>query len=291
MTEASGAEANLREYSDVEYVFEPRDHSIPRFRDYMQTVWDRRAFMVASAEADLRGGTSGTVLGEFWRVLDPLFQALIYWFLFNAIRGKGGNSGYFLMVVGGVFLFNYTMTSLNEGGRAIQRSKGLVLNSTFPLATLPMSVVYRATLDLGPTLAVYAVLHLLFGGAIGVGLTMLPFLLVLQLLINVGLALIFATLTVYIPDMGKLLNYILRVLMFVTPVIYPASQLAAAPASLRAVLVLNPLYSLFVSYQTIILGGVPAAGQVVQSIFWAVILPVIGYRLFVSRERGFALRL
>ena len=249
------------EYSDVEYVFEPHDSSMPPARQYLERVWDRRAFMVANARAELKGRNSGTILGEAWRVLDPLFQALIYWFLFTAIRGSSG-SKQFLMVVSGVFLFNLSMTAMGQGGRSIQRSRGLVLNSTFPLATLPLSVIYRAVLELIPTMGVYAVLHLLFRGPVGSSIFMLPLLFILQLAISIGMMFFFATLTVYIRDMSNLLEYIMRILMFLTPVIYPASQLDKLPKLLHAILYLNPLFTLFSAYQACLTGGTPKASMI-----------------------------
>ncbi len=280
----------MRAYSDVEYVFEPHDNSLPNARTYLHGVWDRRAFIKANARAELKSPHSGTVLGQAWHVIDPLFQAMIYWFLFTAIRGKG-DSSFFLIVVAGVFFFTFTMTMLSDGGRSIQRSKGLVLNSTFPLATLPASVLYRALLQFLPTLGVYAVLHLSFGGAIGPGLFMLPLLFILQILISSGLALLFSTLTVYVADMSNLLNYVLRVLLFITPVIYPVAQLEKAPAVLQMALHLNPFFALFSAYQYVFTGLVPTSAQLLQILFWAALWPIVGFRFFVSRERGFAMRL
>lgn len=290
MTSSVRGDLELRQYSDVEYVFVPHDNSLPPLREYIKAVWERRAFMRESAHADVASANAGTLLGGTWRLLDPLFQALIYWFLFTAIRGRGG-SDYLLMVVSSVFLFTFTMNVWNEGGRSIQRSKGLVLNSTFPLATLPISTVYRAFLNLVPTLGIYFVIHLGLGGPVASSLLMLPFLLTLQVGISLGLALIFATLTVYIPDMSQLLNYITRVMLFVTPVIYPASQLDQLPGILHTILHLNPLFTLFSAYQQMFAGHVPDFNLVVQAMFWAVVLPLFGFRLFVSRERGFALRI
>lgn len=280
----------MREYSDIEYVFAPHDNSLPATLDYIREVWNRKSFMAASAKASVHSGHSGTALGSIWLVLDPIFQALIYWFLFSAIRGRS-NSDYFLMVVSGVFLFNFSSVILSEGGRSIQRSKGLVLNSSFPLATLPLSVVYKAISNLVPTMAIYAVFHVVFGGAVGSGLFLLPLMFVLQLLISTGLALTFATLTVYVRDFSNLLTYIMRVLMFITPVIYPASQLAQLHGSIQILLHLNPLYTLFAGYQAVFAGDLPSPTGLLQACFWAVVLPIVGFRLFVSRERGFALRI
>ena len=51
MTDTAGMTESPREYSDVEYVFGPHDHSLPDLRHYVRDVWDRRAFMVANARA------------------------------------------------------------------------------------------------------------------------------------------------------------------------------------------------------------------------------------------------
>ena len=232
---ADGDSAPLYAYSDVEYVFKPHDNSLPEAREYIQSVWDRRDFIREMASANVKQRGAGTVLGKAWGVIDPLFQAMIYWFLFNIIRGRGGETEWLLIVISGVFFWNLSSSGLNGGGRAIQRSKGLVLNSTFPLALLPISNLYKAFLDFLPTFGVYMLIHLVMGGPIGVGLTMLPFLFVLQMSMTVGLSLIFATLTVYIKDMTNLLDYVMRILFFMTPIIYPVAQLnEAAPAPRNA---------------------------------------------------------
>ena len=77
-----------REYSDVEYVFEPHSATMPNLREYVAGLWERRTFMVALAQADLRGSRAKTRLGAVWTVLDPLFMAAIYFFLYW-IMNKG----------------------------------------------------------------------------------------------------------------------------------------------------------------------------------------------------------
>ena len=156
---------------------------------------------------------------------------------------------------------------------------------------MPISVLYRGFLQFLPTIAVYGVFHLVFGGAIGPGLLMLPFLFILQIFISFGVSLVFATLTVYVADMSNLLNYVMRVLLFITPVIYPVEQLYKAPAVVRAVLYMNPFFALFSAYQYVFSGLVPTSSQIIQILFWAVVWPIIGFRFFVSHERGFAMRL
>lgn len=293
MTDAQPQEApdepELRPYSDVEYVFKPHSASMPPVREYLQDAWDRRHFVIAMAKADLRGPRSRTGLGELWAIADPLFQAGIYWFLLTTIRSNGADQTERLTIlVSGIFLFTFSSTVLGGGGRSIIRNKGLMLNSTFPRILLPATEVYKGLLDLGPYLAVYAVIHLLLGGAVGPGLFVMPLLLVLQVMISTGLALVFATLTVFVRDMSNLLDYIMRVLFFTTPILYKVDQLPPVAITL---LKINPFFALFACYQAVVTGGVPGFALLAQVIFWAVLTCVFGFRLFVSNERAFALRL
>jgi teichoic acid transport system permease protein len=286
---ASGG-GELRPYSGTELVFEPHARDLPPLRPYLQKAWDRRHFVVALAKADLRGARSRTVLGELWAIADPLFQAFIYWFVISTIRaGSSPDANERLItLISGIFLFTFSTTVVGGGGRAIIRNRSLVLNTIFPRILLPVTELYKGLLDLGPYLAVYAILHLLLGGPIGPGLMMLPLLIVLQVCISLGLALIFATLTVYISDMSNALDYVMRVLFFTTPILYTVSDL---PALAQGLLQINPFFALFASYQDIFLGGVPSFGYIFQATVWACLLLYIGGRTFISNERGFALRL
>jgi teichoic acid transport system permease protein len=281
----------LREYSDVEYVFEPHSTTRPPARQYVRDLWERRQFMRALARARLRGERGNTFMGELWGVLDPLFQAAIYLFIVTVIR-RGGRGGLDMMttatlIIAGVFFFNYSRAALNEAGRSILNSKALMLNSTFPRALLPLAEIYKALIAFVPSIALYAVIHIVTQRPVGQGIFLLPLLFLIQTTLGIGLALLVATAAVYVRDTVNLLNYVMRVLIFLTPVIYPYTAL---PPALRTILSVNPLFPLFAAYQTIVLGGVPSLGQVLLSAFYAVLYLVVGYRVFVSHERAFALR-
>lgn len=281
----------LRSYSDVEYVFEATTDNRPSFGAYVRDAWQRRHFVVASAKAELRGARSRTVLGEIWAVVDPLFMAAIYWFLIHTIR-RGSTDDpteRLVILISGIFLFSFTSTMVSSGGRSIVRNKGLLLNSTFPRILMPATEIYKGILDLGPYMAVYAVIHVLIGGPITIWLLAVPLLIAVQVLIGSGLALFFSTLTVYFRDMSNVLDYVMRVLFFATPILYPVGML---PGNAHGILsVVNPFFSLFACFQSAFLGRTPELTDVMVALTWAVVTCVVGYRVFVSRERGFALRL
>ena len=87
--------------------------------------------------------------------------------------------------------------------------------------------MYKGILTTAPALAIYAVLHVLLRAPVSQAILMLPLLFLFQTAMNLGFALLFSTLTVYFKDMSNLMTYILRILTFATPVVYPVATLPA----------------------------------------------------------------
>ncbi len=92
----------------------------------------------------------------------------------------------------------------------------------------------------------------------------------------------------FVPDVGALLPYIVRIWMYVTPVMYAASEI---PAGVRPVLSLNPLFPFFAMIESIIQGRAPSASDVTASAMWAFGALLVGTIVFLLRERDYAVRL
>jgi teichoic acid transport system permease protein len=277
-----------RVHADVVQVFEPNALAMPPLRPYVAELLQRRAFLVELAGAEVRGQRTSTFLGELWSLIDPVFQAAIYWFLFSVIRGGARTTEDMVAIIGSVFLFNYVRISINDGGRSILRHKGLVLNAIFPRALLPVAEVYRGFRATVPAMCIYVVLHLAIGAPITQAILLLPLLFAILTVINLGLALLFSTATAYSADFSNLLNYLTRLLTFATPVVYPVSLLTP---SMKALLSWNPLFALFSAFQAIITGEMPSFSLIFQSILWAIVLFASGLWVFLRHERSFGLHL
>jgi len=93
---------------------------------------------------------------------------------------------------------------------------------------------------------------------------------------------------VFVPDIGALLPYVVRIWMYVTPVMYAVSEI---PAGVRPLLKLNPLFPFFAMLESIVQGHQPSMGDVVASGLWAVGALLVGTIVFLLRERDYAVRL
>jgi teichoic acid transport system permease protein len=280
--------ATVGDYSDIEYVFQPHSATLPDIRQYLRALWERRQFMQELARADLRTERSGKVLGNLWSVLNPLFQAGIYYFLYTVLRSGGSRHDFLPILIANFFFFGLSMAAFGEAGQSIKRSKGLMLSSTFPRALLPITSIYKSLRQFVASACVLAVIFPSIGGTLGPGLFALPLVFTLQVVMNVGIALVVSTYVVLVPDGTNLVQWLTRVLFFATPVIYPVVLL---PPAAKAILQFQPLYPLFASYQAIFDGSTPSPGMVALTALWAGGLLVVGARTFLRHEREFALHL
>ena len=274
--------------SGIVEVYEAHTAYIPHIPTYLRSLWSRREFLSELAHSQLRSTRSSTALGGIWGLLDPLFQAAIYFFVFTAIRGSGGRPEHFLFVlITTMLLFQISTSALTDGGGSIRQGASLLLNSSFPRALLPLASVYKSILRFQPALLIIVLAHIVLAAPTTWYLLWTPLLFAIQVVMATGFAFGMATITVYLRDAKNLTSYISRVLFFTTPIIVPLSLLERY----EEWLIYQPLYALFANYNRV-LGGAALDGRLLAiSVGWMLVCFVSGSWAFIRREREFASRL
>src|SRR6476659_1319312 len=170
------------------------------------------------------------------------------------------------------------MQAMSEGGASIRRAKGLMLNSSFPRAMLPLTTIYKSLRDFVPSACVLLVMFPIVGGQFGPGFFLLPIVFAMQIVMDVGISLVVATYVTLVPDGQNVMSFVARILFFVTPVIYP---IALLPPGVKPFIAWQPLFPLFACYQAIFSGNTPNALILLETLVWAIALVVIGGRVFM----------
>jgi lipopolysaccharide transport system permease protein len=217
------------------------------------------------AKRDILGRYKGSVLGLGWSLLYPLLLLTTYTFVFRLIfkarwPGAEDQPGTFaLNIFAGLLLFNLFAEVVGRAPRLVLEQPNLVKRVVFPLEVLPWvglaGAAFHAALSMGVLLAgVLLVLGALPLSALAtplIMLTMLPMLLCLGWLL--------AGFGVFLRDIGQMVAPVLNVMLFLTPVLYPASAL---PPRIQNWLVLNPLTLPIESLRSaLLLGQWPAWGS------------------------------
>jgi teichoic acid transport system permease protein len=231
-----------------------------------------------------------TAFGAVWLVLNPLLLAGVYFVLVDIIR-KGPSRGeeFLAHLIAGIFIYYMVSGAVRAGARTVTRGGRLVLNTAFPRLLLPLSSVIDHFLRFVPTLGIYAVIHVASGLPISANQLFVVPLLVLFVLVATGMATIVATAQVYFRDLAQFLPYLLRVWLYLSPVLWYADEL---PDKYEPFLWLNPIGALLKAWsEVLVFGNAPDPAAVAVGAAWGIGLVLVGGLFFMSRERDFAVRL
>ena len=231
-----------------------------------------------------------TTFGALWLVLNPLLLAGVYFILVDIIRkGPSRGTDFLAHLVGGIFVYYMVSGSVRSGARTVVKGGKLVLNTAFPRLLLPISSVIDNFLRFLPTLLVYAVIHTIAGLPVTFATLWVIPIIALFVMVAAGLSMVVATTQVYFRDLAQFLPYLLRVWLYLSPVLWYAREL---PHKYEIFLWLNPIGALLKAWNQVLMGGVaPEPLAMAVGCAWAFGLVVVGSLFFMSRERDFAVRL
>jgi len=218
-----------------------------------------RYLLLQFIRRDIRSRYQGSVLGMGWTLLYPLLILGAYTFVFRGIfkaRWPGGGDStaeFALQVFAGLVVFNLFGEVLGRAPRLVLEQPNLVKRVVFPLEVL--SWVALGTGMFHALLALVVLLAALLWTGAGLPLTVLwtPVVLGACVPVLLGLGWLLSALGVFIRDIGHAVGPAVSMLLFLSPVLYPASAL---PGGLADLLWLNPLTVPIENLRLVLLQGV-----------------------------------
>ena len=208
-----------------------------------------RALVASLVARDLRARYRGSLLGFAWSFINPLLLLLIYTFVFTVVlpgaRGMGVEP-YAVFLFCGILPWTWFSSSLLEASNVLVAGGNLIKKVMFPAEVLPLVTVFAGLAHFAFGLPILAAFLIYFAVPVGVDLALLPVIVLAQLLLTAGLALLVSSITVHFRDVRDLLANLLTLWFFATPIIYPIEQ---APPRVQQLLNLNPFTHLAVLYQ------------------------------------------
>ncbi len=222
-----------------------------------------------------------------WAVFQPFMTMVV----FTIVFGKFGkipseNIPYPIFVYVGLLFWQFFSSTLSEVSDSLVANKSIITKVYFPRLILPLSSVVTRVVDFFVASVLLLVLMIYYGFLPHVGgLFFLPLLLLISFLSATGLGLILASINVKFRDVRYVLPFFIQLLLFVTPVIYPASM----AGKYAPFLLCNPMTGVIKTAQSVILGtSSPDWFALVFSTIFSLILFVCGFFYFKKSERYFA---
>lgn len=266
-------------------------HGISPFR--FGEIWEYRELLYFLIWRDVKVRYKQTVLGAAWAILQPLLTMIVFTIFFGRLaRVSSDTVPYPLFSYTGLLIWTFFSHGLTQSSSSLVGSSHLITKVYFPRLVIPMATVLSGLVDLAVALPLLVLLLAYYGVTPGIGVLLVPFLVLLALATALGFGLWLSALNVRYRDVRYVIPFAIQLWLFVSPVIYPASTVTTwleahgLPAWLIA---LNPMTGVVEGFRWALLRPPtePLTLLIVSSVVSLVSL-LSGAAYFRSTERSFA---
>ncbi len=222
--------------------------------DLYGSIWQYQDLIRFMTSVRRRSSVFKTLLGRIWFLLNPLTQILIYYFLVAIIFNRPGVAGVspFIMIVTGITHYTFLQQGLANGAGAITGNETLLMQVRLESAVF-VAVAYLNTLrNFAIMFAIYGLFFLWMGPDWHVRMLWYPVLLAVLATVVWSGSLLLAVAVVFFRDVKQLITVTMRILLYLSPVIY---SLNLVPEAYRGLYLLNPVGCFFALLQWCLLGG------------------------------------
>ncbi len=244
-----------------------------------------REFLKTSIRKEFRGKYKKSFLGVFWSFLNPLFQLLVYAFVFPFILGnKIENYTVFLIVA--LMPWTFFNNTIIQSAACIVNNAGIVKKVYFPREILPISVTTSNLINFLITQVIVLAALMISGIGIGKSIIIFPVIVLMQYILQLGLAFIFSAITVYVRDVEYIISIFMMLMFYLCPIVYEANMI---PENFLTFFKFNPMFHIITFYRTILYNRkIPNLLEVGEIFIVCLLVLFVGYEIFKKMKKRFA---
>ncbi len=212
------------------------------------------SFLAELAKRDLSERFAGSILGTTWAFIWPAVQLFIYIVIFGRIIGSklpGTNQiySYGIYVAAGLIPWTSFCNVVSRSTGIFLEKKHIISKIRVSLHSFPLFIVLSEAVIFVFSMAVLIAVAFLTGLKIPLSkILFLPFLYYIQQIFAFSIGLFFATFTVFLRDIKEVVDIILQLWFWFTPIVYIETIL---PAWVKRFVHLNPMYVFISTYHRI----------------------------------------
>jgi lipopolysaccharide transport system permease protein len=261
-------------------------------QEILKSTWQNRTLIRVLIEREVIGRYKGSMFGVLWSFLNPLLMLVVYTFVFSVVfKARWGGSSdskieFALILFAGLIIFNLFAECLNRSSGLILSNVNYVKKIVFPLEILSVvcvgTAIFHAVISYGVWLFAYAI----FYGIPHITVLLMPLIFIPLIFFMLGMTWIFSSLGVYIRDIPQFAGILTTVVMFLSPIFYPADAL---PERFQRLLALNPLtYIIETARRALFFGEIPDFREYLLCLLLAFAVLMLGFTWFQKTRKGFA---
>lgn len=255
-------------------------------REMLTEMRDYRDLLVLMTHRNLILQYRRAVMGFAWAIFMPVINTVVFTVIFRRVAKIETDVPYPVFSYCGLLPWNLFATSLKNSTNTLVANKNLLNKVYFPREVFPFSTVLVSVVDFCVGLSLLGLMMLYYRIPLTATALFLPVLIVVQLTLTAGLAMILAPANLYYRDVKYILEVLITVGMFATPVVYPTRHVTGA---LGVVLQMNPLAPIIDGYRAVLLRGeLPSPIPFAATAVFSFALFAMGWLVFHRAEYAFA---
>ena len=247
-------------------------------------LYKYRELLKSNVKKEIRGKYKGSILGILWSFINQLLQTLVYTIVFSLIM-RNTMDNYLIFVITGIIPWNFFITVISQGTNTILVNGGIVKKVYFPREILPISITTSGLVNF--FISCVIIMAFVIGSGIGLSwlIIFLPLVALIQYIFTLGIIFILSAVDVYIRDTEYIVNFILNMAFYATPVLYTTDTFNSHECLLN----LNPPTPISNGHRDIFYyQQIPDFQALGIIALLSVIVCFFGYKIFKKLERGFA---
>lgn len=236
---------------------------------------------------DIKTRYSQSILGIGWAVIQPLFSMVVFTIVFgNLVRISSDGVPYAIFSYAALVPWTYFSSALTHSTDSLISASSMITKVYFPRLVLPMATVIGKLADFGIAILILFAMMLYYQIAPTIWALALPLLILLMILSAAGMGMWLTALAVQYRDIRYGMGLFVQLLMYASPVVYPASNV---PEQWRLVYAVNPLVGVIEGFRAALLGTTNMPWDFISmGAASAIILFVSGLIYFRRMEKIFA---
>lgn len=165
-----------------------------------------------------------SVLGFAWAFINPLFSMVVFSIVFGTLANVPSEGiPYPIFSYAALIPWTYFSNSLTASGNSLIGNASVFTKVYFPRLIIPLTPVISKLADFAISFLLLVILMFYYGYYPTIKLLLIPLLIVIMLLTTIGLGTFFSALAIQYRDIKFGLSFIIPLLMYAAPVVFPAS--------------------------------------------------------------------
>jgi len=204
---------------------------------------------------DIKTRYAQSILGVGWAIIQPLFSMVVFTIVFgNLAKVSSDGMPYAIFSYTALVPWTYFSGSLTSSSGSLLSASGMLTKVYFPRLVIPLAPALAKLVDFAIALLILFGLMLFFRVSPTAGVFAIPLLIVLMFLAATGMGMWFTALAIQYRDINYAMNFIVQLMMYGSPVIYPVSSV---PEQYQTLYALNPMVGVIEGFRAALLGTRP----------------------------------